>query len=139
MSFLQGRFPKTQFIVSAHGPLFVQAAADTNLVVLVEKGNQVEILRNPESIKGWRIDQVITSDLVGLDGARDPKTDKLLRRQEELLGKAELSESEQKELDKLDEQLRGLPTAETKEDRQAMALIRAAAAQLKKAANNAAK
>ena len=34
MAFLSKQFPYTQFIVTAHGPLFVQAAADANIVLL---------------------------------------------------------------------------------------------------------
>ena len=43
MSFLSDRFPNTQFIVTAHSPLVVQAAKDANIVLLRREGDRVII------------------------------------------------------------------------------------------------
>ncbi len=51
-------FKETQFIVTAHSPLIVQSAQDTNIVLLKREGDQVIIHNNKdrEVIKGWRLD-----------------------------------------------------------------------------------
>ena len=72
IGFLTERFPNTQFIVTAHSPLIVQAAAGANLAVLKREGDHVVIENHPETIRGWRIDQVLTSDLFDLPTARPP-------------------------------------------------------------------
>jgi len=66
VAFLGERFRRTQFIVTAHSPLIVQAAADANLVVLRRAPGgegHVVIENDPETVKGWRVDQLLTSDL----------------------------------------------------------------------------
>ena len=89
ISYLSERFPNTQFIVTAHSPLVVQAAAnaDANIAVLVQSkekdsdGNHyVEIRNNPEDVKNWRLDQIYTSDLFGGISLNPPEVEELLRR-----------------------------------------------------------
>jgi hypothetical protein len=63
-------FPNVQFIVTAHSPLVVQGAGVTNVAVLRRAGDHVEILNDPEQVHGWRVDQILTSDLFGLPSAR---------------------------------------------------------------------
>ena len=76
IGFLTDRFPNTQFIATAHSPLIVQAAGDANIALLKREGDHVVIENNPESIRGWRIDQILTSDLFGLETARPPDIEK---------------------------------------------------------------
>ncbi len=54
IGFLTERFPNTQFIVTAHSPLIVQAATDANIAVLKREGDHVVIENQPETIRGWR-------------------------------------------------------------------------------------
>ena len=77
IGFLTERFPNTQFIVTAHSPLIVQAATDANIALLKREGDHVVIENHPETIRGWRIDQVLTSNLFGLETARPPDVEKL--------------------------------------------------------------
>ena len=95
IGFLTERFPNTQFIVTAHSPLIVQAATDANIALLKREGDHVVIENNPETIRGWRIDQILTSDLFGLETARPPDMEKLLLRRKELLTKPRLTKAEQ--------------------------------------------
>jgi predicted ATP-binding protein involved in virulence len=76
IDFLSKIFPKTQFIVTAHSPLIVQAAFEANIVLLKKKGDDIQVINDPEIVKNWRIDQVLTSDLFGLKGARSPTIEK---------------------------------------------------------------
>lgn len=137
ISYLTERFPNTQFIVTAHSPLIVQAATDANIVLLRREGDHVVIDNAVEAIHGWRIDQVLTSDLFGLKTARPPEFDELLAQRNQILGKAELTRADQRELKRLDAEIGTLPTGETPEDIEAMDIIRQAAEVLKKGAGGA--
>ena len=83
IGFLTERFPNAQFVVTAHSPLIVQAADKANIAVLKREGDHVVIENSPDTIRGWRVDQILTSDLFGLETACDhlPDIEKdLLRR-----------------------------------------------------------
>lgn len=124
MSYLTECFPNTQFIVTAHSPLIVQAAGeDANIALLRQEGDHVVIENDIERIRGWRIDQLLTSDLFGLPSARPPQFDDLLKRREELLTKSTLTRTDQKELAELEDKIGFLPGGETAETAKAMALI----------------
>ena len=126
MDFLTKRFPNTQFIVTAHSPLVVQAAQDANIVLLRREGDRVVIDNNPEIIDNWRVDQILTS-LFELPSARSATLDPLLKRREEILTKPKLTSKDKAELKEIAEQIGHLPTGETPEDIQAMDIIRRAA------------
>ncbi len=51
IEYLTELFPNTQFIVTAHSPIMVQAASDTNMVLLKREGNNIIIDNKPESVK----------------------------------------------------------------------------------------
>ncbi|RKH37008.1 AAA family ATPase [Corallococcus sicarius] len=123
MSYLREHFPKTQFIVTAHSPLVVQSAADANIVVLRKEGDHVIIDNNPASVKGWRVDQILTSDLFGLSSARSPQLESLLQKRTQLLSKARLSASDKARVKELDAQIGFLPTGETQNEREALEII----------------
>ena len=60
-------FPGTQFVATTHSPLMAQVAETANFVLLnkrTEEGD-VEIVNDPEVVQGWRVDQILTSDLFG--------------------------------------------------------------------------
>lgn len=106
-------FPNTQFIATAHSPLIVQAASKANVAVLRREGDHVMIDNDVEAIKGWRIDQVLTSDLFGLESARPPEMDKPLARWRELQSKGRLTKNERQELARLEEEIGELPDWES--------------------------
>ncbi len=126
MSFLTERFPNTQFIVTAHSPLVVQAAKDANIVLLRREGDRVIIDNDPEIVENWRVDQVLTS-VFELPTARPVELESLLLRRENLLSKAKLSQADKAELQELNAQIGSLPTAENPDDIKAMDIIRRAA------------
>jgi predicted ATP-binding protein involved in virulence len=113
VNFLTEQFPNTQFIVTAHSPLIVQAAPDANLVLLRREGDHVVVENAPETIRGWRVDQILTSDLFGLETARPPDMEKLLTRRKELLTKSRLTKASQKELEEINEKLGQIPNGES--------------------------
>ncbi len=116
MSFLTDRFPNTQFIATAHSPLVAQAAADANLAVLRREGDHVVIDNDVDNIRGWRIDQILTSDLFGLETARPPQIESLLKERKELLTKPKLSAADQRRLAEIDVQLGELPAGESAQE-----------------------
>ncbi len=130
IDFLSARFPRTQFIVTAHSPLIVQAATEANVVVLRREGDHVVIENNPERVKAWRVDQLLTSDLFGLEGSRAPAVEKLLAERAELMSKRRLSGADRKRIAAIEAELGPVPTAERSADEEAMQVIRAAAAAL---------
>ncbi len=132
MAYLTERFPNTQFIVTAHSPLIVQAAADANIVLLRREGDHVVIDNDVEAIRGWRIDQVLTSDLFGLETARPPEYDEAMAERNRILGKSRLTKKDEQRLRELDAQIGDLPTGETPQDMEAMDVIRRAAEVLKR-------
>ena len=104
IGFLSGIFEKTQFIVTAHSPLVVQAAADAgaNIILLERKGDEVVVNNDPKVVKKWRVDQILTSDLFGLATALSPSADKTMERRRSLLRKDARTEREEAELAKLE-------------------------------------
>jgi predicted ATP-binding protein involved in virulence len=124
-------FSQTQFIATAHSPLIVQAAAASNLAVLMRERNHVVIENDPEVVRGWRVDQILGSELFGVP-TRDEPTERLIKKRDTLLDKPKRSQAEEAELKRIEEKILNLPVAESAEDREAMRLIREAASLLKK-------
>jgi predicted ATP-binding protein involved in virulence len=131
MSFLTELFPNTQFIATAHSPLVVQAASDANVVLLKREGDHVVIDNDVKTIHGWRVDQILTSDLFGLESARPPQLDKFLEERTKILSKSRLTKKDKQRLNEIEEEIGALPTGETPEDMEAMDVIRRAAERLK--------
>ena len=131
MSYLIERFPNTQFIATAHSPLIVQAASNANVAVLRREGDHVVIDNDVKAVRGWRIDQILTSDLFGIESARPPEFDELLVQRKRILTKAKLSAADKRKLETLEERIGELPAGESQDDMDAMEVIRRAAAQIK--------
>lgn len=127
MSYLTERFTNTQFIVTAHSPLIVQAAENANIVVLKREGDEVHIHQQNDAVRGWRIDQILNSDLFEQVGARSPHYEELLEKRRKILSKSRLTKADKAKLEALEKEIGDLPTAETPEDIQAMDIIRRAA------------
>ena len=130
ITFLTQVFPNTQFIVTAHSPLIVQEAADANVFVLKREGDEVIIEKDPVNVHSWRIDQILTSDLFGLESARSQQTGLVLDRRRDLLRKGKLTPKEKAELKRLEEGMGEIPVAETSEAIRAMDIIQKAASRI---------
>ena len=111
---LRSVFPRMQFIVTSHSPFVAQAASDGGLFVLrsVTPEGTVEAQQPLDSVKGWRVDQILTSPLFGLDATRDEETESLIRRHADLVAKrtwGKLTKDDEQQLswltDKLDNRL----------------------------------
>lgn len=124
-------FPNTQFIATAHSPLIVQAAPDANLVVLRRQTDGVVIDSAPRSVRQWRVDQILTSELFDIPSARAPELDGWIKERDEILARPELSVADRQRLAELRDKLGDLPQGDTPEDIEAMDVIRRAAMALK--------
>jgi len=115
MSFLSERFPKTQFIATAHSPLIVQAAetVNANVAVLRREGDHVVIDNHPQSVRGWRVDQILASDLFGEIGPWPPEIQKKMDERSQILAKPTLSAKDKQRLAMLEHDLKDAPVGET--------------------------
>lgn len=132
IGYLNEHFPNAQFIVTAHSPLVVQSAADANIVVLRQEGDHVVIDNDVASIRGWRVDQILTSDLFGLQSARPPQLDSLLAERTALLSKARLTPKDKARLAELEKEMGPLPAGETQTQMEALDIIQRFAARVGK-------
>lgn len=122
---LTQHFPNVQFIATAHSPLIAQDCLEENLALLRldESEHQVEIVNEPAIVRGWRLDQVITSELFGFDSARSDATNQFIERRLELLKKPELDEPEQHELEELETRVSSLGPGWTEDDEVARRVV----------------
>jgi predicted ATP-binding protein involved in virulence len=134
IGYLTDLCPNTQFIVTAHSPLVVQAAEGANIVLLRREGDHVVIDNDPEILRNWRVDQILTSELFGLESARPPQIEEQLKKRRALLAKPKLTSRDRNQLDELESEIGDLPAGESAEDRRAMELIRRAAEKLQSSA-----
>lgn len=107
---LSQTFPNTQFVITAHSPLIVQAAPDANFVVLQrvedDDGNQIIIADNdPVHVRGWRLDQLVTSGLFGLPSARPKEYSDLFDQRAKLVRKGSRSPEEDQQLQEITDKL----------------------------------
>jgi predicted ATP-binding protein involved in virulence len=125
LAYLSKKFPNTQFIATAHSPLIVQSAVGikSNIVLLQRKGSQVLINNDPEVIRNWRIDQVLTSDLFGLETSRDPHMQKLMDDRKKIMSKAEISETDTKKLNLIEKELGSIQEFDTNSEKRAYSAV----------------
>jgi len=87
--------------------LVVQAAedADANVILLERKGNTVIARQNIRDVKNWRIDQIYASELFENQNVRSDAVTKLIKKKSSILAKANLTEKDKTELEKLDRKI----------------------------------
>lgn len=131
-SYLQEHFPNTQFICTAHSPLMAQASENENVIVLKRENDEVRIDNSPFLIEGWRVDQILASDLFGMPSKLSYKIEQLQDRRYKLLNKEGRTQNEERELNEIDEFITNLPVSDKPDDIEAIQIIREAAAAIKK-------
>jgi hypothetical protein len=121
MGFLTEKFPNTQFIVTAHSPLMVQASADANIVLLKREGDHVVVDNDPIVVKNWSVDQILSS-VFGVSGRMEETEEKAARRRE-LRTRSVRSLEEDQELEELNRDLEGYSIYKSEEQQQAASLM----------------
>ncbi|MCP4370390.1 MAG: AAA family ATPase, partial [Deltaproteobacteria bacterium] len=65
-------FPNLQFIVSSHSPFIAQDMRPEDKIIVFKKQNgRVKATEDDGFVKGWRVDQILTSYLFDLETTRD--------------------------------------------------------------------
>lgn len=118
-------FPNIQFIGCTHAPMTAGGAQDGEIILLKKEKDNIVVKQDIRSIKGWRADQILTSQLFGLEATRDVDTEKEMERYTHLLGKSKPTNEEKQELLELEKKLGDLipPSGETQLERDAYDLI----------------
>lgn len=131
---LSQHFPKAQFIATSHSPLIVQAALDkkANIVVCRKEGDRVIIDNDPDEVKGWRIDQILISDLFEVESPRSIENENFIQEKNTILSQSELLESDKQRLKELNAKIKTVPFSLDKEGIDAEEIIKKAAELLKK-------
>ena len=117
---LSRSFPQVQFIATTHAPLIATGTAALpegccRLVRLVRLENGVQVNSELQPPRGLRADQVLTSELFGLLATTSVDTVQKIEKYASLRAKAELTESESREVAELDADLhRTFGTPETR-------------------------
>jgi predicted ATPase len=132
VGFLRSRFRRTQFIVTTHSPLIVQASGDdANLIVLRRDARSVVVAdQDTGAATRWRVDQLLTSDLFGLTSARSVEVEQKLERRRELVRLPARTDEETAELTALHAFAADLRTAESPADDAAIRAVRELAERL---------
>jgi predicted ATP-binding protein involved in virulence len=103
---LSEAFPGVQFVASSHSPLIAGSLPASSIIRFRREYGKV-IAEQPESsFKGWRVDQILTSPLFGLQTGRESETQRVLMRYTELAARDDLDGDEQEEMRRAAEALR---------------------------------
>jgi hypothetical protein len=124
----------TQFIVTAHSPLIVLAAdeVNANIAVLKRVDDHVVIEKGPDSVRGWSVDQLMSSSLFpDVDSGWSLEVEELLKKRRKILAKSKLSKKDRTELDKLEEEIGYIPVGQSENDIEAMEIIQRIAEKMK--------
>jgi hypothetical protein len=91
---LRGVFPRLQFLTTTHDPLCLRGLEDGEVMVMRrDASNRVFAVADLPSVKGLRVDQLLTSEIFGLDSTSDPEIDALLAEYRELRWRRKASAS----------------------------------------------
>ena len=123
---LQQVFPNLQIIGTTHSPLMVPSLDPEQVIVFKRQDNKLSATQQSAVMKGYRADQVLTSEVFGLASSLPPETEDDLREYTRLVTSDRLSRSDERRLQELAERLRmRMPsTSERQEARDAYDLLR---------------
>ena len=100
-----------------------QASENQNLAVVKSiEDKEVVITNAPNIVKGWRIGQLLTSELFDFESERGPEVDKIVHDRRDLLKKESLGPEEKIRLESLNTKIDELSFGEDKQD-EAMKLL----------------
>ena len=124
---LSERFPKIQFIGSTHTPICALGLNDLDLTCesqlikasYTNSHSEVELFDMKENYKGYRIDQILTSDIFELSSSRSKSIEEKLKEYRNIYLKdsSKRSIDEQKKLENIKKELKNLPVWETEQDK----------------------
>ena len=126
LKILSEQLPNMQFICSSHTPICVLGLNDLDCPSqLVKAGyvngySEVDIFDLKEDFKGYRADQILTSDIFDLSDTRSLSVEKKLKKYRDIYIKEESdrSDQEKKDLKEIEDELKDLPMWEDELDKQ---------------------
>lgn len=136
MDDLSKKFTSTQFIATTHSPLMAMSNSAANLAVVRKQDDEVVIENEPNFVKSWRVDQILTSELFDFGKTRHKDIEKNIQRKYELLDKQKRTTEDENELQEINDLILQLPTTNTRGDFQKPDLVTRAANILKKYRQN---
>jgi hypothetical protein len=126
VSSLRTVFPRVQFITTTHDPLCLRGLQNGEVAVLQRAGDGSVFARTGDlpPVAGLRVDQLLTSEHFGMSSTIDPATEELFRQYYALIAKPKLTDDEQRERDRLQQQLATITVlGSTRRDRLALEAI----------------
>ena len=105
---LREAFPRLQFVATTHEPLCLRGLRDGEVVVLRETSDHEIYALPPDevpSVRGLRVDELLTSEVFGLSSTIDPKLDLAFERYYQLLASPERGPEAEREIERLRTQL----------------------------------
>lgn len=129
-----GNSQHRHMFISTHSPFLVQAYEDNVDILLFRKDDQnekviIDIADN--TIKNWRIDQVLMSPYFDLESTRPSSIDEFMKKRLEIIKRGELTDEDKAELSHYENELGFLPTGETLTELDSMVYIHNAANRFK--------
>ena len=94
------------------------------------EGDHVIIDQDLELIPNLRVDQILTSELYGLQSARPRHLDDLLEQRRALLSQGTFTEADRKKLEEIEAKIGPLPAGDSLREAKAIEMILSAAEQL---------
>ncbi len=115
-------FPKVQFIGATHAPICALGSADVESTQIAKTSyvngySEIEPFDLLKDYKGYRVDQILTSQLFDLKSSRNIETQQKLDEYADLYLKEKLSNEDDKRKKELQKELKKLPLWETERDK----------------------
>ena len=121
---LSKQFPNVQFICSTHTPICVLGLSDLERSWLfkatyVNNHSEVERFDVREEFKGYRADQILTSNIFGLSDTRSIYVERKLEKYRKIYLKdeSERSEEDEQQLQEIEKELKDLPMWDKEEEK----------------------
>jgi uncharacterized protein (TIGR02646 family) len=98
---LRAAFTNIQFLVTTHEPLCLRGLQENEIALMTRESGQISVKDNLPSPAGLRVDQLLTSELFGLNSTIDPDVEAKFNEYYRLLAKRTLTPEEQIHRNKL--------------------------------------
>ena len=109
LKYIDKNLPNFQLITTTHSPMTAQQAGIGELYYLTRENRKIRIHAFSGNPKNLSLNQLITSDVFGLETDESAELEEKKREYRKLRDKAHLTQREEKQLNKISEELKDLP------------------------------
>lgn len=106
-------FENNQLLIATHDPQLVQAASNATVLVFQNNEGQLNVDYEHPDFRGYRVDQILVSELFDLNSARSKDIQHIVQKIKEIISNKEITEKDKKVLKAAENELGYLPTGET--------------------------